>query len=192
MEPEKLFAFRWHPHAMDAGVDYSSEPTTLVAFTLEEIADGVKLTVTESGFDQIPLARRATAFSANEQGWGWSSRSSRPTLPTKARPGFKPKRAAPVFAALGDETRLKLVVRLCDDGPLSITTLTKGSRVTRQAITKHLHVMEQAGLVRNSRNGRESVWQLDHQPIDDARHYLDLISKEWDAALARLQEFVED
>lgn len=69
MEPERLFSFRWHPFAIDRGVDYSSEPTTLVTFTLEEVANGVLLTVTESGFDQIPLARRAQAFSANEGGW---------------------------------------------------------------------------------------------------------------------------
>ncbi len=70
MEPERLFSFRWHPFAVDPGVDYSTEPTTLVVFALEETPDGVVLTVTESGFDQIPLARRATAFTANEQGWG--------------------------------------------------------------------------------------------------------------------------
>src|SRR6266700_5456249 len=69
MEPERLFSFRWHPFAVEPGVDYSAEPTTLVVFTLEEAADGVMLTVTESGFDGIPLARRAKAFSANEQGW---------------------------------------------------------------------------------------------------------------------------
>ncbi len=70
MEPERLFSFRWHPFAIERGVDYSSEPATLVVFKLEEVADGVMLTVTESGFDRIPLARRAKAFAANEQGWG--------------------------------------------------------------------------------------------------------------------------
>ena len=70
MEPEKLFSFRWHPAAIDPEADYSSEPTTLVVFTLEEGEDGVLLTVTESGFDRIPLARRAKAFTSNEQGWG--------------------------------------------------------------------------------------------------------------------------
>jgi uncharacterized protein YndB with AHSA1/START domain len=70
MEPERLFSFRWHPNAVEPGVDYSSEPTTLIVFTLEEVANGVMLTVTESGFDRIPLARRAQAFTANEQGWG--------------------------------------------------------------------------------------------------------------------------
>jgi uncharacterized protein YndB with AHSA1/START domain len=70
IEPERLFSFRWHPHAVELGVDYSHEPTTLIEFTLEEVPNGVMLTVTESGFDQIPLARRAKAFTANEQGWG--------------------------------------------------------------------------------------------------------------------------
>jgi uncharacterized protein YndB with AHSA1/START domain len=69
MEPERLFSFRWHPYAVQPGVDYSQEPTTLVVFSLEQVADGVMLTVTESGFDQIPLERRAKAFSANEGGW---------------------------------------------------------------------------------------------------------------------------
>jgi uncharacterized protein YndB with AHSA1/START domain len=70
MEPERLFSFRWHPHAVEPGMDYSAEPTTLIVFQLAEVADGVMLTVTESGFDQIPLARRVNAFTANEQGWG--------------------------------------------------------------------------------------------------------------------------
>jgi len=70
MDPERLFSFRWHPYAVEPDVDYSAEPTTLIVFTLEEVANGVMLTVTESGFDRIPLARRAEAFKANEQGWG--------------------------------------------------------------------------------------------------------------------------
>jgi uncharacterized protein YndB with AHSA1/START domain len=69
MEPERLFSFRWHPGAVEPGIDYSVEPTTLVAFALEEVADGVMLTITESGFDRIPLARRAKTFSANDGGW---------------------------------------------------------------------------------------------------------------------------
>jgi uncharacterized protein YndB with AHSA1/START domain len=70
MEAERLFSFRWHPFAVEANVDYSAEPMTLVEFMLEEVTEGVMLTVTESGFDQIPLARRAKAFTANEGGWG--------------------------------------------------------------------------------------------------------------------------
>ena len=69
MQAERLFSFRWHPGAVEPGIDYASEPTTLVVFTLEKAPDGVQLTVTESGFEQIPLARRAKAFSANEGGW---------------------------------------------------------------------------------------------------------------------------
>lgn len=69
IEPERLFSFRWHPFAVEPDVDYSKEPTTLIEFTLEEKPDGVMLTVTESGFDRIPLERRAKAFTANEEGW---------------------------------------------------------------------------------------------------------------------------
>lgn len=69
IEPERLLAFRWHPFAVEPGVDYAAEPTTLIEFTLDEVRDGTMLTVTESGFDRIPLARRAKAFTANEQGW---------------------------------------------------------------------------------------------------------------------------
>jgi len=99
--------------------------------------------------------------------------------------------SAPLFAALGDETRLKLITRLCQDGPLSITRLTDGSKVTRQAITKHLRVMEGSGLVCSTRQGRESIWQLNQRRLEDARRHLDTISQQWDAALERLRRFVE-
>jgi len=97
-----------------------------------------------------------------------------------------------VFAALGDQIRLRLVSRLSGDGPMSITRLTAGTRVSRQAITKHLRVMERAGLARSRRYGRERVWELAPRRLEDARHYLDLISRQWDAALGRLRRFVED
>ena len=100
--------------------------------------------------------------------------------------------SAAVFAALGDETRLRLVSRLCGQGPMSITKLGLGSRVTRQAITKHLRVMEHAGLVRGSRRGRERIWELETKRIEIAEGYLGLISKHWDDALDRLRKFVED
>ena len=70
IEPQSLISFRWHPHAVDPNIDYSREPTTLIEFALQDAPDGTILTVTESGFDRIPLARRAKAFTANEQGWG--------------------------------------------------------------------------------------------------------------------------
>jgi DNA-binding transcriptional ArsR family regulator len=113
-------------------------------------------------------------------------------MPRSARAATMPKGSASLFAALGDETRLRLVSRLCDDGPMSITELTAGSKITRQAITKHLRVLDEAGLVRSQRRGRESVWQLDKNRIQDAQHYFDLISKQWDGALERLRELVED
>lgn len=102
-----------------------------------------------------------------------------------------PAGSAQLFAALGDETRLRVVARLCDGGPMSITGLTEGSKMTRQAITKHLRVMERSGLVHSKRHGRESVWQLDQRRLKDARRYLDMISRQWDDALLRLRHFVE-
>lgn len=99
--------------------------------------------------------------------------------------------SARLFAALGDETRLDLIARLCAEGPLSISELTAGSRVTRQAITKHLRLMERSGLARGARRGRESVWQVDRRKVEQARRCLDQISAQWDQALARLQSFVE-
>src|ERR1700692_3150661 len=104
--------------------------------------------------------------------------------------GEQPRQAAPIFAALGDETRLKLISRLCNDGPMSITRLTRGMNVTRQAITKHLQVMREVGRVRNTRRGRERIWQLEQRRLKEARHCLELISKQWDDALGRLQKFV--
>lgn len=98
---------------------------------------------------------------------------------------------APVFAALGDETRLQLLSRLCGGSPLSITQLSEGAGVTRQAISKHLRVLEGAGLVRGVRRGRESLFALEPEPLDSARRALDLISQQWDDALFRLKAFVE-
>jgi DNA-binding transcriptional ArsR family regulator len=102
-----------------------------------------------------------------------------------------PASSAPIFAALGDQTRLRLVTRLSEGGPLSIANLTTGSRVTRQAITKHLRVLEGAGLVRSRRRGRESLWQLEQRRLHEVRRYLDQISAQWDQALGRLRNFVE-
>jgi DNA-binding transcriptional ArsR family regulator len=99
--------------------------------------------------------------------------------------------SAPKFAALGDTTRLVLVERLSTQGPLSITELTQGSRVTRQAITKHLHVLSDAGLVRGTRAGRETLWELTPDQLRDAQHFLDALSARWDDALLRLKERVE-
>jgi len=99
---------------------------------------------------------------------------------------------APIFAALGDETRLALVARLSSEGAQSIARLTDGAEVSRQAVTKHLRVLEGAGLVRCLRQGRESSWELQPRKLDEAKRYLDRIGHEWDLALARLKAFVED
>jgi DNA-binding transcriptional ArsR family regulator len=99
--------------------------------------------------------------------------------------------AVPVFAALGDQTRLRLVARLCSSGPSSIAGLTAVVEVSRQAVTKHLHVLAGAGLVRGSRRGREQVWEIEPSQLAEARSCLDLISSQWDAALERLRLAVE-
>ena len=99
--------------------------------------------------------------------------------------------SVPVFSALGDETRLMVLARLCEQGPLSIKRLAEGSLVSRQAITKHLRVLSDAGLVRGARDGRENVWKLQPKGLVEARRMLDVISSEWDDALNRLRAFVE-
>ena len=100
--------------------------------------------------------------------------------------------AAPLFAALGEETRLALLDRLGTSGPQSITRLTVGSAVTRQAITKHLQILGEAGLVHDRRRGRERIWTLDTDRLDEARRSLDQIAQQWEEALERLKRFVED
>jgi DNA-binding transcriptional ArsR family regulator len=96
-----------------------------------------------------------------------------------------------VFAALGDKTRLLLVAKLCAGEPRSISQLTRGSRLSRQAITKHLRVLEGAGIVRSVRAGRESRFAFEPQPIEAVKDYLELVSEQWDQSLGRLKAFVE-
>ncbi len=100
--------------------------------------------------------------------------------------------AALLFAALGDKTRFALVDRLCASGPLSIARLTVGSAVTRQAVTKHLRILADAGLVHDIQRGRERIWELDTDRLDEARRCLDEIAEQWDDALERLKAFVEE
>jgi DNA-binding transcriptional ArsR family regulator len=104
----------------------------------------------------------------------------------------RPQVHARVFAALGDATRLSLVAKLCGGQPRSISQLTRGSRLTRQAITKHLRVLERAEIVHSVRTGRESLFALDPEPMDELKKYLDRISAQWDQALSRLKAFVEE
>ena len=100
--------------------------------------------------------------------------------------------AAPVFFALGDATRLRLVTRLCREGPLSIASLSAGADVTRQAVTKHVRALEDAGLVRCKPGGaRQRVWELQPRRLQEAVRYLDRIARQWDGALERLRAYVE-
>lgn len=96
-----------------------------------------------------------------------------------------------VFAALSDETRLSLLARLIDGVPCSISQLTEDSKMSRQAVTKHLRVLEGAGLVRGETAGRECLFELEPGPLEEIRDYLDLVSKQWDEALVRLKKLVE-
>ena len=109
-------------------------------------------------------------------------------MPQRRRTGTP----APVFAALGDENRLRLLARLAGGEPMSISRLTAGSGITRQGVTKHLRVLAGAGLVRPSRRGTESLWRLERRQLDEARRSLDLISRQWDESLGRLKLFVEE
>src|SRR5216683_1911295 len=102
------------------------------------------------------------------------------------------KTRASVFAALGDETRLSVLTKLCNGQPQSISRLTAGTNLSRQAVTKHLRVLANAGVVRAVRSGRESLFELEPRPIEEVRNYLDQVSKQWDDALARLKSRVED
>ncbi len=109
-----------------------------------------------------------------------------------ASTGARLRTSAPIFAALGDETRLRLVARLSEGGPQSIAQLTTGTAITRQAITKHLIMLADAGLVRGSRSGRESRWEIEPQRLVEAGSCLDLISEQWDKRLAAIKQLVEE
>ena len=110
----------------------------------------------------------------------------------RSRTAARQRSRAPVFAALGDETRLALVHKLCGGQQHSIAQLTAGSRLTRQAITKHLRVLEDAGVVHSVRTGREKRFEFAPGPITEIQEYLDFVSGMWDRALARLKTFVEE
>jgi DNA-binding transcriptional ArsR family regulator len=104
---------------------------------------------------------------------------------------YSARAKAAVFAALGDETRLSLLARLCDGQRYSIAELTEGTKLTRQAVTKHLRVLERVRIVHGTHEGRESLFQFDPQPLIEMKEYLERVSKQWDSALARLKSFVE-
>jgi DNA-binding transcriptional ArsR family regulator len=98
----------------------------------------------------------------------------------------------PILAALGDESRLEIVIKLCRHGPQSITKLSTGAGISRQGVTKHLHALREAGLARSVRRGRERIWKLEPKRLEEVRRYLGQISRQWDDALARLKAAVEE
>lgn len=101
------------------------------------------------------------------------------------------RNSAPIFAALGDETRLRLIAVLCAGGAMSIAQLTSGTDITRQAVTKHLHVLADAGLVHDVKAGRERLWEFEPTQLEEARRSLELIAQQWDHALMKLKLAVE-
>jgi len=98
---------------------------------------------------------------------------------------------AAMFAALGDETRLLLLARLCSGRQCSIAELTEGTKLTRQAVTKHLRVLERVRMIHGRHAGRQNLFEFDPRPVNEMKEYLELVSKQWDGALARLKTFVE-
>ena len=101
-------------------------------------------------------------------------------------------KTAPIFAALGDPVRLAMIARLCRDGPLPTIRLKQGTPVSRQGVTKHLRMLEDAGLVQSQRVGRDRLWQIETRQLTEVRRFLDQISAQWDLTLERLRRFVED
>jgi len=115
-------------------------------------------------------------------------------MSTKLKKNSKPaplEKSVPIFAALGDATRLKLIAVLCVGGAMSITQLTAGTELTRQAVTKHLAVLHLAGLIRDAKIGRERLWEFEPARLDEARRSLEMIASQWDNALERLRLAVE-
>jgi DNA-binding transcriptional ArsR family regulator len=135
-------------------------------------------------------ARRSTR--ARGAANGAFDKSTFAQRPGRALASVAPAFFAPTFAALGDETRLLLIARLSGGRSHSISQLTKGSRLTRQAITKHLRMLEGVGIVHGVHHGRETLFRLNPKRIEETREYLDMVSKQWDEALARLKSFVEN
>ena len=184
MEPERLFSWRWQPGGDPRRSGGAHHAGRLRAGGGPE---GTRLTVTETGFDRIPVARRAKAYRENEAGWTGQFESLRRYVARRRRAAA----SAPVFAALGDENRFRLLSRLGGGEPMSICRLTAGSGITRQGVTKHLRVLAGAGLVADEQAGKGESLALERRRLEGARRSLDLISRQWDESLGKLKLFVE-
>ncbi len=174
--------------------DYSKESPTLVEFTpARRPATAHGCGVVESGFDKLPAHRRDTAFRINDEGWTIQMEN----IAQYRRPASMPSAAAAlrtrasVFAALGDETRLGLLAKLTNGEPLSIARLTEGTRRTRQAVTKHLRVLEDVGVVLRDEDRPARVARPGPETDGERPRLPPSISRQWDTALARLKALVE-
>ncbi len=197
MEPESAFSYTWHPYAIEPGVDYSREEPTLVEFSLEDEAAMGRGCAWWRAVSR-KCRKLAGRLHSGSMGTGGkcNSRTSRSMSAVKAAPvrlgtPAMVRRQAPVFAALGDETRLRLLAQLSTGVPCSITELTAGVAISRQAITKHLRVLEGAGLVRGESRGREVRFELEPARLAEAQGYLEEVGSAWEAALGRLRKFLE-
>ena len=168
---------------IDPDVDYSKEPTTLVEFELKEVEGGTLLTRRRIRLRQdpagappggVPHEQRRLGRADEEHREACRHALARPRRCAPKTPALQ--NSAPIFAALGDETRLRLVAVLCAGGAMSIAQLTAGTDITRQAVTKHLQVLADAGLVRDVKVGRERLWEFEPARLDEARRSLDAIA----------------
>ena len=191
VEPPRRFAYRWHPFAVDgASTTATSRPR----------------------WSSSPCRKRPTVCCSGSSSPD-STPSPSPAAPTRSKPTAEDGPSRPNWCAstsawgsgcdrdarggsgiqrTGRRNRLRIVVRLCDGGPSSTSQVTQAVSVTRQAATKHLELLEAAGLVISSRRGRERIWTLQTRPLIDAGDYLNQLSRRWDAAIDRLRTFVED
>ena len=156
------WAFRWHPYGVEDGVDYSKEPTTLVEFTLDETADGVRSAHRGIRIRGHPRRAQGVGVRGQQRRLGRTDRAGA-EVPHAQREGVSASAVAakaPLFDALGDPNRLRIITRLCDGGPSSTTDVTQAVAVSRQAATKHLMLLEAVGLVSSERKGRERIWRV--------------------------------
>ena len=191
MTPPHRFVWEWHPGEVDPGVDYSREPRTTVTFTLEPSERGTKLSVSETGFDAISLARRAQGLQGQQPGLGRS-----PGLAAEVCRSGALNRAWPAPRCCSRRSATRRGWRCCSAclvvRPRSRCSPSDFGAMTRQGVTKHLHVLADAGIIDGHRQGREQVWTLNPARLAECRRCLELIARGWDDALARLKTHIED
>ena len=190
VEPERLLSWRWHPAPWSAMSTTRRSRPRWSMFELEDAEGGTLLSVVESGFDKVPPERRLDGVPHEQRRLGRTDEEHRESMSLRVSAPLRSagfRNAAPVFAALGDETRLRLVAFLCSSGAKSIAQLTSGTDITRQAVTKHL---QRAGECRSGarRAGRaRALVGARAGALDEARRSLELIAQQWDHALRQVE-----